>query len=326
MKTNFVSAKSAVKEFLRNSGHSGDLEKTDILAWANDAAYIISTDEQLVHKIILLNVNDYKVELPKDFKYIIQAAYKIDNKKSCSQLKTEIVQFKQKQWGCELEINVKCPKCHKVECSCDEPSFVIDVNKMWANAHPEHMMAYAKHFYSFGKTYKNSCCYHDEFRLMRPNSSSFHNLNYHIGNCINLNLDCEINYTVELPNIIVNFKEGTILLAYLASNTDEDGYLMIPDTPRSHDAIYRYVQERMLYKKYLEDFSQNVRIAWQTSVELKEKAISRARAELQTPEQDEFSSFVSKFIHKVLPYYKPENNLYRTSNKNFKLPGETYNP
>ncbi len=325
MKVNFVSAKSAVKEFLRNSGHAGELDRTDILAWANDAVSLFITDEQLLHKIILLDVKNYKAELPKDFKSIIQAGYKLEEAKSCTQLKTEIVQFKQKQWGCDLEITVKCPKCHKVECSCNEPSYVVDIDRMWANAHPEHMMAYAKHFYSYGKTYSDSCCYHDDYRLMRPNSASFHNLEYHIGNCINLNLDCEVNYIVDLPNIVVNFKEGKILLAYLARHSDEDGYLMIPDTARAHEAVYRYVQEKMLYKKYLEDFSQNVRIAWQTSVELKERAISRARAELQMPEFDEFQSFVSKFIHKVLPYYKAENNLYRTSNKNFNIPNQTYN-
>lgn len=330
MKVNLVSVKTAVREFIRNTGHQGELDKSDIIAWANDASSRVITEEQYTHKITLLEVKDYKVLLPHDFKYIIQAGYLIDDSRNCKKLREEVIQFKDKQWGCNLEINLVCPKCHKQDCNtCEAPTIIVDADRTWRDSHPEHAAAYMKHFYDYGHPFDSEyrSTYHQDFRLMRPNTGSFNNIDFHIKNCINLNLDCEINYTIDLPNIVVNFKEGKILLAYMARPIDEEGYLMIPDVPVVHEAIGWYVQTKMAYRTFCMDPSQNNRILWTTAVEMSEKMISRARSEMNTPTYEEWSSWHKKFIHRIIPRYDFEQDQYRgsTSRYNFKYPNETYN-
>lgn len=327
MNTQLISVKAAVKEYLRLSGHQGELDKNDIIAWANDATSRIITDEQFIHKISLIEVRNYKAQLPTGFKTIVQAAYKQDEK--CSDhLREEVVAFTDRQMGCSLEVTLECPKCSEDTDHCSKRDIIVNADRLWQNAHPEHKVAYMKHFFNYtnanGGKYS---IYHPEFRLMKPATGSFANNDYHIGKCANLNVDCEIEYTISYPNIIVNFQEGTILLSYFSKPIDEDGYLMIPNEPVAIEAVAWYIQEKMLYRKYMEDFSQGTRIAWQQAMELREKFISRARAELQIPDYDVWNRFVKSFIHKIIPFYNYENELYRSSKANiYKYPNQTYNP
>lgn len=321
---NYISAKSAVREYLRLSGHKGDLDKSDIIAWANDAVSRIITDEQLIHKITILDIYDYKAELPQDFSTIVQVGYLISNEDTCK-LKMEVSEFTDRQLGCKVDIKLTCPRCKKHKCSCDSPELYVDVDRLWRSAHPEYQVAYMNHFYNYGGTGKDTPFYSDTFKLMRPSTTSFFNYEYHIKGCINFNVDCATEYSISHPNILVNFKEGKVLLAYLAKRTDEEGYLMIPDEPVVIEAIAWYIQEKMLYRSFMEDFSQQKRMAWGEAMQLREKFIARANSQLQMPSSELWRTFVRKFIHKVIPVYNFEENYYRTPKETFKYPEQTYN-
>lgn len=333
MKTNFISVKSSVYEFIRFIGHEGELDKNDLLAWANDAVSRIVTDEQLNHKVTLIDVKNYRAQLPADFKYVIQAAYKEKDNKKCT--RESVSQWTQKILGteCDLEINLKCPKCTTTECSCGSPIVEVNADRLWKSSNPQYQAAYQKHFYSYGgntmrgggKHYQSQ--YHPQFKLMKHTNSSFFNVPYHISECININLDCEVEYNINMPNMIVNFKEGQVLLSYLGRNVDAEGYLMIPNEPVVIRAISYAMAERWSYRQFMRTGEQKDRIAFQINAELTEKWTARALSELQTPDYDEFSSFVKSFWHKVIPYWDHESNLNRNSKSpKFKYPGETRNP
>lgn len=330
MKTNLISCNSAVREFIRSTGHQGELDRMDIIAWANDGASRIITDEQYIHKVVLLDVQDYRARLPEDFRYIIQAAYQMSNTKPCT--REEVAEWTDKQFGCKVEIKLECPGCHNTSDSCTcahkTDALVINADRLWQSSHPEYKTAYMKHFTGYGNmTSRNTCYYHPHFNLMRAGTGSFSNLQYHIRDCMNLHVDTQVEYTLNLPNIIVNFKEGRILLAYMAIPLDEDGYRMIPNEPIAIEAISKYITEKYLYREYLKDFSQGKRLAWQAAEQLKEKYIGRARAELQMPTFDEMYPFIKGFVHRLIPRYNFESDLNRgTSHKSdFKYTSETEN-
>lgn len=323
---NFISAKAGVREYVRMSGHKGDLDKSDILAWTNDAVSRIVTDEQLIHKLVLLEVKDYKADLPIDFATLIQASYLISTE-NISDLKWEVSEFTDRQLGCNINIEVKCPKCKKHKCSCDSPEIYVDVDRLWRSAHPEYQVAYMNHFHNFGRVGETST-YSDKFKLMKPATGSYFNSEYHLKGCVNFNVDTEVEYRIQHPNIIVNFKEGKILLAYLAKRIDEEGYLLVPDEPVAIEAISWYIQEKMLYRRFLEDFSQNTRLAWQQAFELREKFIARANSQLQMPSADVWRTFIRRFVHRILPgrLNAIENEYFRKDpGGDFKYPDQTYN-
>jgi hypothetical protein len=160
---------------------------------------------------------------------------------------------------------------------------------------------------------------------MRPTSNHFFNIPYHIGDCVNVSVDTEIEYHIEKPNIITNFKKGDILLSYVGVHLDKDGYRFIPNEPIVFRAINQYIEERFAFIQYRKSKEQKDRIYWQQQLELAEKFIARARNQIQTPDFDEFWRFVQQHWSRLLPNYKWEKNFNRTPKRTFKYPNQTYN-
>lgn len=322
-----ISIHTIIEDYLDFSGHEGELDETWVLKQANDAVERLSTDQQLVHVIEILDVKNYKTKLPDKLQYICQAAYRIESQNCCS--REEISQFTQKVLGtdCELEINIKCPQCHQTSCSCDQAAIEVDVNRIYETAHPEYFTRYMDHFYrSGGNTIRGTrSYYHPGFYLMKKTSNHFFNIPYHIDECINLRTDCAVEYDIHHPNLVVNFKEGEVLLSYLAVATDEDGYRLIPNVEVVFEAINYYIEERMAFRKYRQTREQKDRIFWQQMKELREKHIARARTQLQTPAPDEWWQFVENHWRKVLPYYNWYENYNRGTRDKFMYPDQTRN-
>jgi len=138
-------------------------------------------------------------------------------------------------------------------------------------------------------------------------------------------MDCNIEYNVNYPNLIINVKEGEVLLSYFAHRVDEDGYRLMPNDSTVIKAVSYSLAERYLYQEYMKSLEQNKRIAWQMHLELSEKWISRARARLRMPQFDDMHSFVTGFIHRMVPRYKFWEDGMRRRNDEFLYTNETYN-
>jgi hypothetical protein len=330
MNTKYIDPSAAIHEFRRFTGFKGKLDKDDLLAFTNDALDRILPGEELIQQIVILPVTNYKCELPDNFKFVTQAAYRLDCENK-SNPRVEISQLTQKILGsdCDLEINLNCPKCGIDDiCDCKTAIVTVDVDRIFESHNPAYHYQYANHFYRYGTmndSFGPTSQYHSEFRLMRRTSSNFFNVPYHISECPNLNLDCNIEYSIDSGNMIVNFKEGEVLLSYLGDRMNEDGFRMLPNNPTVIRAISYCLAERYLYQQYLETLEQNKRVAWQMHVELTEKWITRARNELKTPEFDDMFDFVTGFIKRVVPKYDYWEDLGRRRKDSFMYPGETYN-
>lgn len=331
MKVGYVSIHSVVQDYLDITGEDvlggknyGGVKEELILKWANDAIERMNNDVQYVHKVDLLRIENYKAEIPPGFKYVAQASYRRIHESS--QLRDRITEWSQKALdgsGCKLDISIDCPKCHETTCDCKtSPIVEVDVNRIYQDAHPELYTKYMAHFFHHGSLNDRgemTSCMDPDFVLMRRTSNSYFNIPYHIGNCLNLNADIDVEYDISLPHIITNFSEGEVLLSYIGEKLDEDGYRMIPDLPVVHEAITIAVDERMAYRRWRLEGNPSHRVDWQTIHALKEKLIARGRSQLQIPDPDAWHQYIRNHWKQLIPKWnwREDFNRFRPDRFNY---------
>lgn len=330
MQVPYVSIKAAVTDYIDFANPEEEINETLLLKLANDAASLICSDDQTDHKVALLEVRNNQATLPDDFRKVVQAAYR--DAPGRPHLKEEIVQWTQHALddsGCSVDITLNCKDCFETQSEdCDKcsqsstkPFIIVDVDRAYENTHPELYTKYMSHFYTYRNlNERGGCVYHPEFRLMGARTNNFGNLDYHIQGCLNLNLDCEIEYDINLPSITVNFPKGQILLSYMGLKTDEEGYRLLPNTPRAFRAINWYIEERMNYRAYKKTGDPKYYRLWTDSVREMEKAIARARIELDMPEYDTFMRYIKSHWKRIIPYHNHEANLNRFQRDTFRQP------
>lgn len=307
MRTQKISIKSIVEDFIDFTGEDLEVDENLIYKFADDAVSRIIDAEQFVFGIYLLPVKNYSATLPKGFKFVAQAAYR--DQTPTPQLREKIIQWNQPllEGDCTLVTNLECTSCEET------PIIVSDVNRIYESAHPELYTQDMFHFLGTGGTTQRGTCsrYSDQFLLMRPATSNFQNIPMHVSECPNLRVESEIEYSITPPMINVNFKEGEILLACFTEDLDEDGYRRIPNVPIVFEAINRFIEERLAYIRYRKSGQQADANFYQLALQLKEQSIGRARSELAIPSAVEFKAFIDSYWRRVLPYNNYEENMGR---------------
>lgn len=321
----FRSIKSIVEDWLDFSGEDhAELDEPLILKWANDAIERISSGEQLIQRIALLKIEDYRAMLPVGFKYIAHAAYR-DNED------TECVKKKLVERISEASIDLigDCKLVYKD----NDPNFLVevDVNDVYEGANPKIYAAYMKHFCGSGSTHDRlgkRFPFHNGFRLMRKTSNGFYNIPYHINDCSNFNLDCEVEYNI-VPGVdgqlmmTSNQKEADVLISYLGTQLDDEGYRMIPDVEIAYKTINLYIEERLAYRDYRRTKEQRHRMFWHDLKADVEKFIARTRSQIQTPDPDEWTQWVRNNWLKIVPGWDSQAQFGRRTDDRFQYPDQT---
>jgi len=327
MKTHKVSVGAALDDWKQDRGYEQDINPELIKKWANDAAARMMTDEQLVHHITILIVRDYRAELPQDFKFVNQVAYNVDyNKKITREQLVEWVG--QADNGCKVNVSLDCPDCEPSDTECDRPVVTVDVNRIWASANPQTQTAYMKYFYGYGGTSirdgQQGCWAPPNFTLMRPAQGTFFNMPMHLDGCT-IGVDNAIEYKIEPPNIITNFKEGQILLSYMGADMDNEGWYYIPNIPDVFDAISYSIEEKLARRAYAKTPSSGSRALWSDMLAQKERMTARAKSKLQIPDAEDWMVLMRNHFNKLVPYWQYESNYNRAQSDQYLSPNETYN-
>jgi len=305
-KKNYTSIKKVINDIAIKSGNKTDFNPGDILYMANGIAELIIPGDSFIEELCLIDIENYKGKLPSNFKYISQALYREDRDKECP---THIItDYAKKLYGtdCEVQVSLKCDPCTD---SCDTKKIVMDTDYDYLTSNPQWAYNHSKFYYGnrntnplFNTKYEKDVF--KEFSLMKKTTNNFFNVPYHINECINFNEDCTVEYNIEFPNIVVNFKKGKVILAYIGVSIDDEGYRMIPDIEEVYDAIYYSIRERLLEQKFDNEPSQNNRIALQMG---EKKAVAKrkiARAALSNLDPDEWEAFIRNHWIRTIPNYK----------------------
>lgn len=347
MKTRYVSIKNAVLDWITDNdlGHE-EIDEPLLIKWAVDCVRWCSTEEQLKHRIAILQVENSRAKLPDDFEMLCQAASNVIEPEpcDCSQhpkpdccghksrpkhrrvpktRREDIVQWVQGtlEKECELEINLVCPTCHKTSCNCETPIVEVNVDRIWEMANPQ---IYYSHFTRMGKVGNGpglnspyASYYTPKFTLMNYSSNDFFNLKHILTDCPNVDCrNCHKEFLLDLPYIEVDFGEGEILLSYLGKPLDGDGEIMIPDHPDIFEAITNHLDYKWYRMQWKKTKDSAARAISQEAMALREQHISYAKSALEVPEFQQFKSWMesSSFLKRI-PSWSTDNFGKATKDK-----------
>lgn len=255
------------------------------------------------HKIALLSIHNTRAKLPADFHTMISAAARIyENKKDCTTIQ-QVSEYTQKTGdpNCDLEIKVKCDKCNSTSCSCGGANTIeVDVDYIWKMQNPWYY-----NVSDFGKPISSTDLYGDygkhnkQFKLLRHTTNPYHNVNYHLPDCVNLHCkDCDNSYRIDYPFIEVDFlnqnKYVELLVAYLAKPTDANGDLLIPDLTDAKEAILYGLAYKYFMSEFVKTSSQAARIIYTESEAKRDRSIGRLKTLIAIPDADEFRAQMSE--------------------------------
>lgn len=118
----------------------------------------------------------------------------------------------------------------------------------------------------------------------------------------------DLTYTVNPPYVDVNIRDGYIMLAYKAIPTDCDGYPMIPDDEDFKEAIFWYINMKLLYPKWRSGHvSEGVYVHAES--EWKKKKLA-AYANVIMPSVDDMESLKNAWI-RLIPRINEHNTGFK---------------
>ena len=295
MKTlNYLPISSVISDYLEDYDTSS-LKEEVLFKWAIDIVDQIITDQQLVNKVMLLDVRGHKAELPKDFQTVCEVAYrKKQPKTSNSRIEKVSKWIQQTDNDCQLEISVNCPDCHNENCDeCDKNYIEVEVDKIWQLSNPQyHYLNKFSRAGHFGKGDQSSV-YSDEFKLLKYSGSNQWSGIKHIPECANVHCeDCEESYEFVGRNIETSFREGTLLVSYLAKKTDKFGDLMVPDHPLVLETISDYIIYKMMKRDYVKTKKAEDYRALKEFEQSYERSLMRARTTIGMFSYNDYSEWL----------------------------------
>lgn len=315
----FIKANSIVEDILDATGLRGEsLDRPMIKKWVTSQLRKLDVPTIYEDKVVLLYVKNWETQLPEDFSKAVQIAFRDRTNKKVKRM--EIIEWTQNMYdgsGCDLIISKQCPTCHKEESSCKcSPGIVFEVDRMWeinnAGLKYAHMGHYLRHG---GITVDGQVIspYHADFKIIKATNHNYFKAN-HIPGCINyatrLLANCNIEYKLEEPRLILNREEGEILLSYLAPKLDEEGYQLIPDIEEVIEALKYYAIEQYNYRQWnkapTQEAKQHYKNLYQEAKADRFRSMGAANEILNTPNFEDWMVFLEQNYAKLI---KDNNSL-----------------
>lgn len=328
MKTAWKPNRAIISDWEEDSGgRSGKI--TTIRKWANDETRKLYGVEQLTKQIAFITIKDHTGYLPDNFHKIIQAAYG-NVKKKGYELEHKAVEWISKNHYSDCTINIKatCPSCNKpcnpkqCDCSSSVVEYEYEPNLYDKAAHPEwdpKMIGLG--MYRIGRIGGGLQVHGDcpMYRLMRPRSNSFFNINAHIKGCVNFNVGSYVTYEIHDNKVIeVNEKECKVLISYLGYRIDDDGFYMVPDIPEAWDSIKQYIDMNLVYGQWAKTLDPKLERGYLTMKNLYEEKHHKAKTKLSRIEPERLKAAWDNFIGKQIPHYYAEETYYEYVDDTYK--------
>ena len=291
----FISLKSIINDYYSNTGRSAEVDESSLLQWASDALGLIGAYRQFEYHIVALTVENFKVFLPPNFVAINQIAYNA-TKKECSKDILERVA------NSYFSYSIVPTKFEEKEC-CTQVAKSTEDNMpcVWEIQIPSTV----------------SGEYDADFKPLFLCDHSFKNIEYHLTNCINKNKTAVKKiwreapcYSIDRDMIITSFKTGTLLLSYLATPSDEEGYPMLPKIEEYVNALYHYIEYRLAWKEYTATKSAQDRLFYNEAEKQKAKAMAQAKTRANTLTTEEMESMM-RWWGDIIPQKNKYLNFYR---------------
>lgn len=299
-----VSSKAVVAKIISDLQlDEKDIRITDIKQFIGDACMNIGSVNQLEHKVVTLELNDYQCKLPCDLERLNSVAYStskcggwIPMKKSTG---TFSVYDKNKCCGCDCEMIVK-----------DNALFPL-VKNMFNLVDDKAALDKLNEDSNLRKTLS---CLLNEYTVCSKNGK--------LQNLMNgTNFSNTVQYDIKPGYLFSNVPNGFVKLSYHAIYTDEEGMPMIPDINSYFEAIYWYVAMKLYYPKYLAgDIPQHVYYDMKRSYNFYRQ---QAYAESLMPNQDELTD-IKHTWHTLVPEVDEDVTFFSTTGDRQHIHNQNY--
>jgi hypothetical protein len=319
-----ITSDALINDYIRRYGSDNEsIDESLFKAVVDDTLTKIVPKQYNKIDIVTIEIRNNKGRLPKNYIEDIQCVFRLKPKlhmvERISEIKLEIPGVK-----CHQEITIKCPLCHQENCHCGKPIMELDTDLIWRMTHPEHIAAMSKFFADFYNPEKSTDrnVLDSRWYLMRRTVDNWFATKYYSKTC--KMHECKaIEYRIVGGDIIVNFDEGQVMLAYFGENLDEYGYRMIPNEPRVIDALMTAVLHLNMSKKFFKELTPDLRIALNMLDMKLEREILRARVELDWPTYNELISICQNVLRKMFdPYHWYSGGMTQADQYN---PSNNYN-
>lgn len=311
--------KEAAEDYYITGRPMGFTYSKDLLYQCIDAC--VSSIVEADHfdpKISLIEIDNYKGIMSSNFVAAINVLYRHKLTPSDCEYRSHIVEYTKDIFGshgCKLKIDVICPKCHELECHCKTST--ISLSSAEAEYRFPEILANLTHasrvesgnpespfFTGFYKKDKR-------WQLIRPAQNHFFAHTDHIGNCVNFNIEHEIEYRIDNPTIRLNISDGWVLMAALHYQTDDDGYRLVPSIPIVFRLINTWMDCETALLNYNSTMDPKYGNLWQVLDRKRLDLLRTARGEINAFEPDESEAWNKNVYTKMLAHYNYKHTLGR---------------
>jgi len=309
METSFLHIEEAYKDWLTRQVDDTDLPKQ---RWAyaviNDCIQNLLRGDNFIKGIALIPIKNKVGVLPPGFRHVTLAAFAQIQVPPTRTIIRDYIQYNLGD-DCKFVVSLECNKCGKTECECSDLLYRIDLQEF---DYPELRLKNYPHFHNFKSPdplhpYGN-CKLAPGFHIMRPAQGAFHNSQYYTKECLNLNVDTEIAYEIDLPNIVLNFDEGWVLLSY-KGYAMQDGFLKVPNNPKVFAAIRANLDFWWDYARSRNKLDNETQARLKLSKQLLDETEYAAIGELSKISPDRWDSIAAQ-LNQLIPTNGYEN-MYR---------------
>ena len=258
---NYISLKTILNDYAMLKKDIATVGEDVIMQWASDALDKLNINKTLDYQVMLLDVVNYSTELPKGLIAVVQIAYNQHDASNCSNLLPVV---KEAVVGlcddCEVVATYEtvCPNggCEPTVCQTNTPLLSVTGSNVSSIAP---WIGYSR-VVATSADYTNPIT--KTWQPLRLCNNSFHNLQYHIKDCVNVELlNSSVNmqsvnsnltpcYTIRDNRILTELKETHLLIAYLTKKIDAEGYPMLPEDIHIIEAVMAYIEEKLAQKEY----------------------------------------------------------------------------
>lgn len=288
----YISLKSALNDYFIGTGKKEEVNEDALLQWAADCLNKIGNFRQYNYNVVVLQVSNYKAKLPKDFIAVDALYFRYGSTCYDSSLELSEVIVPALEEQCNITVTRTCEGC------CGTPIVETDASQYLSQNFP--WMGYSSVVMT-SNIYRNKL--QNEFIPMKLGDRSIVKL--HLSDCINIQVNSDIIYSIKDNYIVSTEREGTIILFYLGQKVDEEGYPMIPNKVEYVEAIFYYLNMKSAWVDYSGDKSQQSRLFFSDAKNLSDVAIARCIASMNTPTWEEAKVIADMWRQRI-----PQTNLY----------------
>lgn len=269
----------------------GDHRISDMIEWAGEALEKIGAFPQFENKVAgkndtpMLEISNYQARLPYDLHKIIQVAYAPSSSGPYYPMRVATGSF-----------DYSIPSSN----STTDTENVAGTSTIVNLAMSLYDLTYAEALEKINsepttRSLLNSMLINSSGDATQPGGSQINTYNY--------------TYVVTNNYIKTNVESGYLMLAYQAIPTDADGYPLIPDLPSFQEAIYWYINMKLMYPKWAmgqvrDAVYYDARRSWNYYCK-------QAYGDALMPNRDEMESIKNTWI-KLVPDLNEHSNFFNT--------------